>query len=1123
MVMLAISISVSQLTAQDLDFEYITSDDGLSHSSVSAIVQDNDGFMWFGTFNGLNRYDGYNFVKFYHDPKDSTSIVGDQVEDLLIDSEGHLWIGNNNGLSCYDKDRNIFINYTQNLNTTGGFIGNNAIELFEDSKGRIWIGTFGAGVNYFDTSTKTFKNFQNDPQEFTSISGNVVRGIGEDEEGNIWIGTENSGLNLFIESTETFQRFIHNPEDPESFPFNGIYTVINDHQNNVWIGMLGGGICKVIKNEKGEISFESYRPKTNDQRRLRVLSLAAEENGNIWIGTENGGLDCFNTHSKSFTNYHYDEIQPNSLNNNSIHAIYKDKSDNLWIGTYTGGVNVYKANKKAFGTFRKIPGDPYSLSYNAVTSFYEDLNGKIWIGTDGGGVNIWDRSKGIFTCYNSENSSLASDAILAINVDNNNGILIGGWEAAFSRYSGDGSFYTITKEQGLPNENIFDIINDQNGDIWASFGGIGFGKFNPETETFEMFTPSNSNLPSVWVLDMCEDFDGNILLGHTLGISVFSIKDHSFINYTNDPTDSSSISQNQINTLLVTRDSSIWVGTVSGLNLFLPTDNKFMRYYEEDGLVNNNIVGLAEDKKGNLWISTSDGISKLNRNDQTFQNYHFSDGLQGRSFIRKSALTLSTGEILFGGTKGFNIFHPDSLHENSFNPPVLITGFSIFNHPVTINDPDSPMDKDITQANEINLDYDQSVFSFEFVSLDYTSPGKNQYAYKLEPFDKDWNYVKNIRLATYTNLDPGKYTFLVKASNDDGRWSEHQASVRLIIHPPWWQTYWFRGVSFLFIVVGIFSIYRIRVGVLEGQKKKLEQTVKLRTIEISEMNKEIETQNEELRAQAEVLAAQNDQLELLNNDILRQKNKIGEINQSLELKVEERTIQLNRTIDELNKTISELDRFVYSASHDLSAPLKSIRGLIHLTQFDEMNESVNEKIQYISSSIDQLEEVIKSLTEFSRNSRMELVLKEFLLKPEIQDCFNELKYLQPDIDLRMQVDIDQNVKIISDKMRLRIILNNLFSNAIKYQDQEKDEHFIKVTFEELEDQWRIICEDNGIGIEKDYLDRVFYMFYRATEKSKGSGLGLYIAHETAKKLGGDIFVQSDFGMGTTFTISIPRK
>jgi len=1094
-------ISTSVL-AQELNFEYFTPDEGLSQSSVNCILQDKEGFMWFGTMNGLNKFDGYKFVKYYHNPEDSTTVAGDQIDCLFEDSDGDLWVGSNDGLSRYNRDLDAFENYIHIESDPTSLSGLSVSSICEDSKGQIWVATLGAGLNLFNKKEKKFIHFLHNDGDSNSIATNNINDIVEDGNGRMWIATEGEGLDLLNPGAQIFIHHKHKVNDPTSLSHNNVYVIIKDKNGTIWAGTVGGGLCRINKSSKGNCTFENFRPNTADLSRTRILTLLASKNNGIWIGTENGGLDYFDCNRKTFTNYRVNENTSNALNNNSIHAIYEDKTGNLWVGTYTGGVNVVKKNSKKIHTYRKIPGNPNSLSYNAASCFFEEDNGDLWVGTDGGGLNIFDRKTGQVKQFNMQNSTLKSDAILAICEDNDGDIWVGGWECGLNLYDRKSSSFTTYSygKDGIPNDNIFDILLDRKGRLWMAFGGIGFAQYHKTSKTFVVYTTANSELPSQWVLNLTEDFDGNIIMGHSSGFSIFNPETETFKNYSRINESDNTLSNNQINTILTSRDSTLLIGTVNGLTIFDQKKNKFFNYYEQNGLPNNNITGLVEDDFGFIWMSTSNGISKFDPESGFCKNYSLADGLQGKSYIRNSCFKTSKGEIIFGGTNGFNVFYPDSLFDNPDLPLIVLTDFSIFNKSVKVGQKGSPLSKHISQSDQIVLSYKQSVISFEFAALDYTAPEQNQYAYKLEGFEKEWNYVGTKRNATYTNLDPGEYVFRVKGSNNDGKWNENGLMLNITVTPPFWETWWFKIIAFLFIVGSLIGFYFYRINTLRKQKINLEKLVDKRTHEIKEKNKTLYKQTKDLNNSKLLLEERQQQIE-------EQADRLVLSNEQL--------ILLNAT----------KDRFFSIIAHDLRNPFNNILGFTEIlndnnTKIDDEEIRAIIKQLYISAS--STYELLENLLEWSRTQS-----DKISFEPQPVDVVSVCKeVINTFISNPKKITINclptAQITITADVNMFKTVLRNLISNAIKFTNINGA---INVDAHTTDYEVTFTVSDNGIGIEKENLPKLFdftqKFSLKGTAQEKGTGLGLLLCKEFVEKHGGKIWVESELGKGSDFKFTIP--
>jgi signal transduction histidine kinase/ligand-binding sensor domain-containing protein len=1099
-------------SAQDIKFEAITTNEGLSQSSVGCLLQDQDGFMWFGTMNGLNRFDGFKFVKYYHNPADSMSLAGNQIDCIYQDSHGELWIGSDGGLSRYDRDLDNFVNFTHKDKDSNTISGHRAFCFFEDSKGRYWVGTMGDGLNLFNGKDNKFTHFKHSESDPKSLSNNDVRSIIEDKDGNILAATMGGGLNLLNPETKNIIRFTHNENDPGSIAYNDVFSLAKDRNNTIWIGTLGGGLCRMNFSNQGRYFFDTFKPVTSNADRNKILALFADHKDGIWIGTENGGLDYFNIRNKSFVNYCVDENDPTSLNNNSVHAIYEDKTENLWVGTYTGGVNVVKKNKKMLYTYAKIPGNLNSLSYNAVSCFFEDKDCNLWIGTDGGGINILNRKTDKMTHYNSKNSSMKSDAILAICNDKDDDIWIGGWGCGLTMYNRkNNTFRTLSQERdGIPTNNIFDILVDHKGRIWIAFGNVGLANYDKKSGSFRIYSTQNSNLPSNWVLNLTEDCVGNIILGLTDGFSIFNPERETFETFDHKEGDDNSLSYNQVNTIIPGNDSTIWIGTVFGLNNYNPGNRKFTQFFAKDGLPDNNITGLAQDDHGCIWSSTSNGISRYNPKTGTFRNYTVKDGLQGNGYIRNSCYKTARGEILFGGTNGFNIFVPDSLIDNPNLPRVVISGLSIFNKPVKPGEPGSPLSKQISQTRRLVLSYKQFVFSFEFAALEYTSPGQNQYAYKLDGFEKDWNFVGTNHTATYTNLDPGNYTLRVMASNNDGKWNKSIQTLDITITPPYWETWWFRILILLFGIILISSYFGIRIRRIKRNNLLLENQVEERTMELNAKNKLLLQQTDDLNETNVLLEERQQHIETQSEELMAQKEEL---------------IRINIELNELNAT---KDKFFSIIAHDIKNPFHTLMGFAELMQINFGNWTEDKKLQIVhklNTTSKYIYELLENLLQWSRSQRgtIEYNPEKIHLQEQIDYILMLLKNSADakEIGLRSTLP-DENLYVNVDIRMLHTILRNLVSNAVKFTNAGG---LIIVEIESKEREALIRIVDNGVGISSETLMTIFdigsHHSTEGTNKERGTGLGLILSKEFIEKNKGKIWVESVEGKGSIFSFTLP--
>ena len=829
--------------SEKVHFKNFTREQGLSNGFVQTILQDGKGFLWFGSLDGLNRYDGQKFKVFKHSPGDPKSLGSNTVFGLYEDKSGILWVGTEGGgLNRYNREQENFTRYIINPDDSSS-VTNTVITIYEDSHGVLWIGSLTSGLYTFDRKTEQFTRYKNIPEDSTSLSDNRVWPIYEDSKGNIWIGTLYGGLNRFDRREHKFKRYLYNPADPDSRSNMTILSIRGDNSGALWLATFGGGLIKFIykdDNHPPVVEKFTYNPKNplspNDNC---IVSLCIDKNNIMWLGTLQGGLNrttssIYDNSSLSFIAYKHDPADQSSLQNNNIACIYQDYSGLLWLGTWGGGLSVLNTEKKQFKSFTHEPENPFSLSSNDVTAIYEDKSGILWIGTRDAGLNKWDRVKNEFTCYKNipnDPNSLSNDRITDIYEDRS-GIL---WVATYSE--GLNKFdrktekfftykYDPLNPNGISDNMITGIAEDKSGALWIGTNFDGLIRFEKESGHFKHFKydPDKPNSLSSNIIGTLY-FDNSGILWIAAGVGgldAYDLQKDKFVNYKNDPTNPNSISANTVTTIYEDKRGNFWIGTTDGgLNKFNRESGQFRHFKMEDGLSSNTVSQILEDNQGNLWISTRNGLSKFNPETETFRNYDVEDGLQ--SIGLGAGCKSKTGELIFS-SDGFVIFHPDSIKDNAHIPPVYITDFYLFNKPVPIGY-DSLSDrtilkKSILECEEIELNYDDKVFSFEFAALDYHAPMKNKYAYIMEGFDKDWTYVDaSYRLITYTNLDPGDYVFRVKGSNNDGYWNEAGTSLKIIILPPWYQTMWAYLFYFLLIASIVYFAWKAQLKRIRNKQE----------------------------------------------------------------------------------------------------------------------------------------------------------------------------------------------------------------------------------------------------------------------------------------------------------------
>jgi PAS domain S-box-containing protein len=772
--------------------------------------QDSKGFLWFGTYDGLNRYDGYHFKVYKNDPDNPYSLSKNNIECIFEDHLGMLWIGTEDGLNYFDRESEKFFRYKNDPNNPNSLSNNYVRYVYEDRSGTLWIGTSGGGLNQFDREKKQFIHYIYDPNNPKSLSQNNALSIFEDSQRRLWIGTD-GGLNLFNREKKEFTHYVHDPKNSRSISHNSVWRIYGDRNGILWMGTWGGGLNRFDPQSS---TFTSYQNDSKDPTSLSdnvVRAIKEDQKGNLWIGTTSQGLNRFvpNSNGKGRGQFIHYQNNPNditSLSGNAVLSIFEDRLGILWIGTNFSGISKYNPNQRQFAFYKNHTGVSNSLSKSTVNTIYEDVKGILWIGTNGGGLNRFDRKKNQIThfVHDAKNPrSLSNNMVRSICEDRFNKLWIA-TDDGLNRYDPNQNSFTIyrpvpTDSNSISHITTFSLYRDRRGYIWAGTI-IGLNRFDDKTGKFKRYfhDPNNPNsLSDNFIWTIYEDTSGIFWIGTLIGgLDRFDPKTETFIHYQYNNQNPYGICDNKVMSIYEDYTGIIWFGTSSGLDKFDRHTGLFHRYSESDGLSNNNIQGFDP-------------------RTIEFTNYYESYGLQSNEFQANSYCKLRSGEMAFGGVNGFNIFHPDSLKEDTSLPAVLFTDFQIFNKPVQVGeykDGHTILAQSITDCDEINLSYKENVFSLEFVALHYASPKDNLYAYKMEGFDNGWNYVDaSKRFVTYTNLSGGTYTFRVKASNNEGKWNEKGGSIRIIITPPFWRTIWFYGLV-LIVIGGIaYWIYRWRV------------------------------------------------------------------------------------------------------------------------------------------------------------------------------------------------------------------------------------------------------------------------------------------------------------------------
>jgi ligand-binding sensor domain-containing protein len=809
----------------EITFEQIFLQHGLSQSIVTHILQDKTGFMWIATEDGLNKFDGYEFKVYRSNPQNPNSLSYNQITFLYEDKEGIIWLGTfYGGLDRFDPVKNEFIYHRYDINNANTLSNNNVNAIFEDYEGCLWIGT-DAGLNRYDRNKNEFVRFFNNPGKNNTLSNDIVRSICEDAEKNLWIGTDN-GLNKFNRKDNTFTVFRNEPGNVNSLSNNEVYSLYKDHAGTLWAGTRGGGLNKVVLSQKDKsYSFISFRNNPRDSKSIsnnQVYSIFEDSRGRFWVGT-NRGLDIFDRKNKTFASYLHDPIDPSSLSYNEIRAIYEDRSGLIWIGTYGGGIDLVNRGKKEFSLYKNIPNSANSLNENIVWSIFEDENGIIWIGTHGGGLNRFDRAKNIYTHYlhnPNDRGSISSNIVRLLFKDRESNIWVGthgGGLNKFDRSTGKFISYqhNANNPSSISHNELRSMYQDRSGTIWVGTNGGGLNKMvfpdgnkgEPKFITYKNIPNDSNSISNNFVRVILEDRHGNLWIGtQGGGLNKFDREKKIFKHYRAKKDSRQSIDNDYIFSIFEDSKGRLWLGTWGGgLIKFDPENETYTCFTTKEGLPSDAIYGMLEDENGFLWLSTNNGLSKFDTEKLTFKNYNVNDGLQNNEFNGGAFFKSRNGEMFFGGIGGFNSFFPDRIKDNTIIPSVVITSFKKLNQEVVFG-------KSINAIHEMELFREDYLFSFEFASLDYNAPQKNKYAYMMEGLDNDWIVTTaDKRYAVYTTLPPGNYRFRVKASNNDGIWNDYGTYILIKILPPYWKTWWFITLCILICGGIAFVIVKRRV------------------------------------------------------------------------------------------------------------------------------------------------------------------------------------------------------------------------------------------------------------------------------------------------------------------------
>jgi ligand-binding sensor domain-containing protein/anti-sigma regulatory factor (Ser/Thr protein kinase) len=821
----------------NIRFTHIGEEAGLSQSSIHCILQDRQGFLWFGTEDGLNRYDGYNFKVYRPVLEDGTSLSDRWITAILQDSKGSIWVGTRQGgMDRYDPATEKFSRYMHSPENPDSISSNFVTTIFEDSRGHLWVGT-EEGLDQFSPGLDNFKHFSlNVSAHMEDISYDITT-IFEDSNGSLWVGSSQAGLSRYDQTLERFFNYLSKPDNPATLTSNDIRSIRQGTGNFLWVATDNG--LNLFDPASGIVTHYQHSSGEPDSLASDLIrTLYVDRSGNLWVGT-NAGLDHFQPSSGHFIHYQHNSQIESSLSNNVVTAIFESSDNVMWVGTFGGGVNKYYRGQDQFAYYYHKPGDPSSLNGNVIFKIHVDADKKAWLSIYGSGVDCLDMKTGAAIHYQNDPAdpgSLTNNEVWTVYTDRAGTLWVGTASGLDRRSPGSDGFIHFQHEQGdnrsLIGAPVYDILEDSQGNLWIGTE-VGLDYYNRETNTFTHYQhdPQNpSSLGGNEIVNLFMDKNGVLWAGSfNDGLNRFDAKSRKFIRYQYDSLEPGSISNDSILSIYQDSRGILWTGTDGGgLNRYDPGTNSFSHYYESDGLPSNVIYGIVEDDQGLLWLSTNNGITRFNPLDNTFRNYTVRNGLQGNEFNMNAYARDLDGNIYFAGVNGLTVFDPASITDSTFVPPIALVSVSQNGTPIKVEEKDS--------ANpEIVLRWPNNNFEFEFAALSYAEPERNLYAYRLENFDPDWNQIGTWRDGRYTNLPGGTYTLRLKGSNQDGVWNETGLAFQVSVIPPFWQTPWFLVTAAGGILGLFFTGYWLRIKSVQANNRELERQVRDRTREIEHL------------------------------------------------------------------------------------------------------------------------------------------------------------------------------------------------------------------------------------------------------------------------------------------------
>ena len=1111
-------------------FEHLTIDDGLCNNFVDCIHQDKNGFIWFGTVDGLNRFDGYSLIKYQNIADDTFSLDNNLVRSIEVNSEGQLFIITDNCINKYVPERNGFIRF----NVKDRFKTNNndffIRSSYMDEQDNLWIGTAENYLVKFDTRTSTFSAI---PFHKPNDKNTSVINILKDRQNNLWFISDDEGVYQLDLDTHKLSHHYHKKVAGRNIDMDNCKSIfINPSNGHVLVPVAPLHFPCIF-----DITSNQFTQVIIDRDTLTVENIVQDFFGDYWYHTNKGLVKRSKAQKKDvlFTD---ERGNPQSISTSEINSLYLDDMDCLWIGTGTSGIYKLNLADRKFELYLTFDDERLKYKNPNVHWISVDKDGTFWMATTNCGIinlNLPDISLNKVLIHTDDQpSSLSGTEFLTVLTDKDGKVWIGSGNGAVSVYNKkSGRFTRYRPDTGIPFDSwtVLSMFEDSKDNVWIGFYG-GVAKVAPGSQKIMQYygNPKDQDgFPSDYVNCITEDKYHNIWFASSNTFKGLAVLEEGAKRFS-----SVKVADHDnpipVKTLLAD-DDILWLGTEQkGLVKFdIKTRNIIKIYTTGDGLPNDNICGILKDKDGNLWISTFRGISKFSIKEGTFRNYSTDDGLQSDQFNYNSCCVLPGGRMAFGGVNGLNIFNPDSIRENQFTTRTYLTGFKINNKTIDTGDTINGriiLKKSIENLRELELTYKESDISFEFVGLNYASPKDNSYAYMLEGYDEEWIPTPSSkRYVSYTNLPARKYIFRVKSSNNDALWCkpEEEVALNITITPPFWKTWWFEVIIVVTILVLVYSWYLLRTRHLRIQKIVLERMVVQRTALINEQKEELIAQKEDLMEQKEEMAVQADNLQEVN--ILLREH--GEEMKTFSKKLKEQGEELSKANVELLNLNATKDRLFSIIAHDLRNPFQSIIGLSD-TLVHKVGEMSEDKKQEILDSINRSSkyafDLLENLLEWARSQTNKVKSEPagFKLLPVCLRVRQLLSLQTSKKNISLEINVSRDIMVYGDSSMVETVIRNIAGNAVKFTP----EHGKVIISAESTNGFTIISvSDSGIGMPQETINKLFRIDITQTEPGtsgeKGTGLGLLLCKELTERNNGELTVMSRPGKGSIFSIRLP--